>query len=98
MRLWRIPPFGDYESLREKGPTGPNYQVTEAESSQFPLYPKNTRPKTLILGGLQPPDPTGVPEDKYRKLYSAFRKKRKAFTDKRHNKLAKVAQSAGGLA
>ena len=38
MRLWRIPPFRDYESLRKKGPTGPNYQVTEAESSQFPLY------------------------------------------------------------
>ena len=59
---------------------------------------KDMRPKTLILGSPQPPDPTGVPEDKYRKLYSAFRKKRKAFTDKRHNKLAKVAQSAGGLA
>jgi hypothetical protein len=61
-------------------------------------FPKDTRPKTLILGGLQPPDPTGVPEDKYRKLYSAFKKKHKAITDKRCNESAKVAQSAGGLA
>ena len=61
-------------------------------------FPKDTRPKTLILGGPQPPDPTGVPEEEYRKLYSAFRKKRKAFTNKRCNKSAKVAQSAGGLA
>ncbi len=43
-------------------------------------FPKDTRPKTLILGGPQPPDPTGVPEDEYRRLYSVFRKKRKAFT------------------
>jgi hypothetical protein len=31
-------------------------------------FPKDTHPKTLILGGPQPPDPTGVLEDKYRKL------------------------------
>ncbi len=61
-------------------------------------FPKDMRPKTLILGGPQPPDPTDVPEDEYRQLYSAFRKKRKAFTDKRRNKASKAAQSAGGLA
>jgi hypothetical protein len=56
-------------------------------------FPKDTRPKTLILGGPHPPDPTGVPEEEYRKLYSASRKKRKAFTNKRGNKSAKVAQA-----
>jgi hypothetical protein len=61
-------------------------------------FPKDTRPKTLILGGPQPPDPSGVPEDEYRRLYSAFRKKRKAFTDKRRNEASKAAKSAGGLA
>jgi hypothetical protein len=54
-------------------------------------FPKDTRPKTLILGGPQPPDPTGVPEDKYRRLYSVFRKKRKAFTNKRRNEALKAA-------
>ncbi len=48
-------------------------------------FPKYRRPKMLIHGGPQPPDPTGVPEDEYRKLYSTFREKRKAFTDKRRN-------------
>jgi hypothetical protein len=61
-------------------------------------FPKDTRPKTLILGGPQPPDPTGVPEDEYKVLYDKYRNVRKAFTDKRRNELAKAAQSAGGLA
>ncbi len=60
-------------------------------------FPKDTRPKTLILGGLQPPDPTGVPEDEYKKLYSTFRKKRKAFTDKKRNKLARLLSLLVGL-
>ena len=61
-------------------------------------FPKDTRRKTIILGGPQPPDPTCVPEDEYKKLHSAFRKKRKAYTDKKRIDLAKVAHSAGGIA
>jgi hypothetical protein len=61
-------------------------------------FPKDTHQKTLILGGPQPPDPTGVPEDEYKKLYNAFRKKHNAFTNKRRNESVKVAQSSGGPA
>jgi hypothetical protein len=61
-------------------------------------FPNDMLPKTLILGGPQPLDPTGVSEDEYRWLYSTFRKKRTAFTNKRRNEASKAAQSAGGLA
>ena len=61
-------------------------------------FPKDTRPKTLILGGPQPPDPTGLAEDEYRVVYDKYRNVRKAYTDKRRSELAKAAHAAGGLA
>lgn len=59
-------------------------------------FPKNKLKKNMILGGPQPPDPTGLAEDEYEKLLSKFRKERKRYTDKKRNESAKRTNAAEG--
>ncbi len=73
--------------------------VIEADSNDElfrSLFPKDeSRTKNLVLGGPQPPDLSNYPEDERKDVWKAYKKKRKAYNDKEHNKRAKIARDAG---
>ena len=68
----------------------------DSEDELRTSFPKNKLRKNMILGGPQAPDPAGLTEDEYRKMYSKFRRERKRYTDKMRNESAKRSQGFGG--
>ena len=68
----------------------------DSEDELRTSFPKNKLRKNMILGGPQAPDPAGLTEDEYQKLYRKFRRDRKRFTDKKRNESAKRSQGFGG--
>ena len=59
-------------------------------------FPKDSRPKNMVAGGPQRPDPTGLSQGEYEKQLNKYKKERKKYTDKKRNESAKEAQSDGG--
>ena len=68
----------------------------DSDDDLFTSFPKNKLRKNMVLGGPQPPDPAGLTEDEYEKLYAKYSKERKRYTDKKRNVAAKRIQCAGG--
>ena len=49
----------------------------DSDDDLFTSFPKNKLRKNMVLGGPQPPDPSGLTEDEYEKLYAKYSKERK---------------------
>jgi hypothetical protein len=68
----------------------------DLDDDLFTSFPKNKLRKNMVLGGPQPPDPAGLMEDEYKKLYAKYIKERKRYTDKKRNEAAKRIQECAG--
>ena len=68
----------------------------DSEDELRTSFPKNKLRKNMILGGPKAPDPAGLTEDEYQKLYTKFRRERKRYTDKKRTESAKRSQVFGG--
>jgi hypothetical protein len=68
----------------------------DSDDDLFTSFPKNKLRKNMVLGGPQPPDPAGLMEDEYKKLYAKYSKERKRYTDKKRNEAAKRIQECAG--